>query len=111
MSKLGDYIRERRRQLNKMTQVELSTKLGDLGEGRKAGTIANWETGRNDVPVSIIPALARALEEPSPFHLYDLLGVIDNIPGSQIVRALNSAPIEKIDRIQKYIAMVMKDEL
>lgn len=107
---LGVYIRKRRRALD-MTQKELSERLKGMGVDRSPFAISNWETGRQVVPLDLLPAIAQALEEPSAFHLYDLLGVIDNLPGSQIVRALGNADINKLDRINKYIEMVLKDQL
>lgn len=110
LSALAKFIKTRRMELNNMRQEDLADRLRHFGVDRRPSTIANWETDRNEPDASIVPALAKALET-SPFKIYDLLGIIDNIHAAEIVRALNTAPTDKIERIEKYIEMVLKNEL
>lgn len=102
VNSVGEYIARRRKALH-ITQVDLMNRLAKLGVERKPSTIANWETGQSPVPQELIPALARALEEPSPTTLYELAGVIDQLPGGQIVKLLKGQTPEFIERVERMI--------
>lgn len=94
-AQLGDYIAARRRAL-RLTQAEISERLQSYGVERSASAIANWETGKQSIPIEILPALANALEEQSVVQLYALAGVLANLPGAEIVRLLDRlSPAER----------------
>lgn len=99
---LGQYIAARRKALN-MRQEDLSNKLKQLGAYRAPTTIANWEADRQIVPAEMLDALALALEEPSPVHLYDLAGILCKLPGRDIIKILDRLPPEDIERITRLI--------
>lgn len=105
---VGVYIQQRRKAL-RMTQVDLSKELARLGYDRASTTIANWEAGEYPVPLELLAPLARALKEPSPVILYDLAGVLDQIPGGQIVQLLSDAPQEEVDRAERILRALLKN--
>lgn len=84
---LGDYIANRRRAL-RLTQQEISERLHSHGIDRSASAIANWETGKQSVPVDILPALASALEI-SIVLLYAKAGILANLPGAEVVKLMD----------------------
>lgn len=86
---LGDYIASRRRAL-RLTQAEISERLMSYGVDRSASAIANWETGKQVIPIEILPALAGALEEKSVVKLYALAGVLANLPGADTASFLGA---------------------
>lgn len=99
---LGDYIASRRRAL-RLTQAEISERLQSYGVDRSASAIANWETGKQAIPIEILPALANALEEQSVVQLYALAGVLANLPGSEIVRLMDRLSTDDRARIVRMI--------
>lgn len=107
MTELGTYIGERRRRL-RLTQKEVSERLRSQGIDRDATTIANWETGRQEVPMELIPIIAKALED-SPVRLYELAGVLAQLPGSEIVKLLDGRSIEDVARIERLIRSYFED--
>ena len=98
---LGRYIAERRRTL-RLEQKEVSERLGQAGMYRAPTTVANWESDRQTVPPELIPALAKALEV-SPVRLYELAGVLAELPGSEIIKLLDGLPQEEIDRVERML--------
>lgn len=106
MNELGNYIAARRKDL-RLTQEEVAERMRSHGVDRAATTLANWEAGRQVIPLEIIPALAEALEEKSPAKLYDYAGILSGIPGSRIVKLLDGQPTEVIDRVERMIAALL----
>lgn len=84
---LGDYIANRRKQL-RLTQQEVADRLESYGVARTASAIATWETGKQSVPLEIIPELAKALET-SLVDLYSAAGVLDDLPGARIIKIMD----------------------
>ena len=109
MTTLGQYIAKRRGYLQ-LTQEDLAARLGKLGLPRAATTIANWEADRSPVPVELLNSLAEALEEPSPVTLYDLAGILDKIPGGDIVRLLRDVPIDDVRRVERMIRAYLQEK-
>ena len=97
---LGRYIAERRRTL-RLEQKDISRRLKDYGVERATTTVAGWENGQN-VPSDLIPALAKALEV-SPVRLYELAGVLAELPGSEIIKLLDGLPQKEIDRVERML--------
>ena len=93
---LGDYIANRRRAL-RLTQQEISERLHGYGVERSASAIANWETGKQSVPVEILPALANSLEI-SIVLLYAKAGILANLPGAEVVKLMDK--LSESDRIK-----------
>lgn len=90
LSDLGDFIKKRRLELpgstaaGHMTQKELGERLQVYGiKSRADTTIAGYEAGSN-VPLTVIPALAQALEV-SPIRLYALAGALNNVPAADLL--------------------------
>jgi hypothetical protein len=90
LSDLGDFIKKRRLELpgstaaGHMTQKELGERLQEFGiKSRADTTIAGYEAGSN-VPLTVIPALAQALEV-SPIRLYALAGALNNVPAADLL--------------------------
>jgi len=98
MTELGKYIRKRRR-AGDMTQKAFSERLRAMGIERSPFAISNWETGRQPVPLDLIPAIAAALEEESLPKLYDLAGVVDTFATADLIRLLDGASKGDIDYI------------
>jgi len=108
MNELGNYIAVRRKDL-RLTQEEVAERMRSHGVDRAATTLANWEAGRQVIPLEVIPALAEALEEKSPAKLYDYAGILAGIPGSRIVKLLDGQSPEVIDRVERMIAALLDD--
>lgn len=104
---LGDYIAARRTQL-RLKQEEVSDRLKKQGVDRAATTIANWEGNRQAVPMELIPAIAKALED-SPVRLYELAGVLSELPGREIVKLLIGLPDEDVARIERMVRAYLED--
>lgn len=100
MTQLGKYIRQRRRSLD-MTQKQLGERLNAMGVKRSEFAISNWETGRQPVPIDLIPAIAAALEEVSLAKWYDMAGVVDAFNAAELIRLLDGASPADIDYITK----------
>lgn len=90
LSDLGEFIKKRRLELpgntsaGHMTQKELGERLQEFGiKSRADTTIAGYEAGSN-VPLTVIPALAQALEV-SPIRLYALAGALNNVPAADLL--------------------------
>lgn len=105
---LGEYLAKRRKQL-RLTQQEVSERLRERGVDRATQTVAHWENNRQGVPTEIIPHLAVVLEEQSPIKLYELAGILKNLPGAQIVKLLDGIPPDDVERIQRMIEAYLKD--
>jgi len=105
---LGQYIAKRRRAL-RLTQQMVSERLHERGVDRSAQTVAHWENDRQDVPNDILPHLSIVLEEKSPIRLYELAGILKNLPGAEIVKLLDGAPAEDVERIKRMIEGYFKD--
>lgn len=84
MTDLGDYIQQRRKKLG-LKQYELAQRVN-----RSASLVSEWETGNQDVPLDLIEPLATALEERSPLTLYELAGLLKDLPGRDIVKLLEN---------------------
>lgn len=110
MTTLGAYIKERRNQLNRMTQKQLAERLAKYGVYRDHTAIAAWEADTNPVHMDVIPALALALEEKSPNKLYDLLGVVENLSGADIVRLLSDAEPSDIAYLTEMVKSHFKNK-
>lgn len=108
MNELGTYIASRRNEL-RLTQKEVVERMRQRGLNRDATTLANWEAGRQIIPLEFLPILAEALEENSPAKLYDYAGILSSIPGSGIVRLLDGKPVETIERVERMIAALLED--
>ncbi len=93
---LGRYIAESRNKL-RLTQKEVAEKVN-----RAESTVANWESGHQKVPPDMLPALAKALQI-STVRLYELAGVLAELPGSEIVKLLDGLPQEEIDRVERML--------
>lgn len=92
LSDIGDFIKKRRAELpsasgaEQMTQKELGERLADFGiKARTNTTISDWETGRANVPLVVIPALAQALDV-SPIRLYSLAGALKDVPAGALLQ-------------------------
>lgn len=105
---LGTYIAKRRKSL-RLTQEEISQRLRNYKIERTAATVANWETGRQPVPMELIPAIAAALEEESPLVMFELAGILDQIPGGNIAKLLKGASPEDMQRIERMIKAYLED--
>lgn len=106
---LAKYIADRRHFL-RLTQEEVAERLRAQGINRVSATIANWETGRQAIPLEVIPALANALVELTPVRMYRLAGVLDNLPGSEIIEMLDGLPADKIARAVRIIRAFVGDD-
>ena len=93
---LGRYIAESRNKLH-LTQKEAAERVN-----RAESTIANWETGHQKVPPEMFPALAQALGM-SLVKLYELAGMLAELPGSEIIKLLDGLPQEEIDRVERML--------
>lgn len=105
----GAYIAARRMKL-RLTQEELSERLKGYGVDRAASTLANWEADRGSIPIEIIPALAKALEEPSPVTLYELTRVLENIPGNTIVKLLDGKSPTQIETAERIVRAYLENK-
>lgn len=103
----GEYIKIRREAL-RLTQKDLSERLEQMGIDKAATTISSWEAGRGPVPVDVIPALAQALEEPSPLRFYELSGILDNIPGKEVVKLLENASLDDIQMVYELALILLR---
>ena len=90
LNDLGSFIKKRRLELPgetsavHLTQKELGERLQKFGvKARADTTVAGWEAGSN-VPLTVIPALAQALEV-SPIRLYALAGALKNVPAADLL--------------------------
>jgi transcriptional regulator with XRE-family HTH domain len=92
---IGAFIYKRRREL-RLTQEDLAKRLAELGIERSPNTISSWETERSLLPLDLIEPLSKALEMASPALLYELVGLLDSIPGGDIVKLLKDAPRKKL---------------
>ncbi len=92
MSLIGDYIARRRRTL-RLTQTEVSERLSQYGVNRTSSTVAGWETDKQDPPVDILPALAKALEEPSVVQLYVAAGLFTSLPIERVAALFDSLDV------------------
>lgn len=101
MQSLGSYISARRNTL-RLTQEEVSERLRSYGIERTAPTIAKWETDKQPVPIELIPALAKALED-SPVRLYELAGVLAELPQAEILKLLDGLPKSELARIERML--------
>lgn len=108
MTTIGSYIAEKRRKL-RLTQQDVADRLGSEGIQRKATTISSWENGNDPVPIELIPALARALEEPSPITMYELASVLENIPGNRIIKLFEDATPEELETVERIVRAYFKD--
>lgn len=108
MNELGTYIANRRNEL-RLTQKEVVERMRQHGVARDATTLANWEAGRQIIPLEVLPVLAEALEENSPAKLYDYAGILSGIPGSGIVRLLDGKPAATVERVERMIAALLED--
>lgn len=107
-NKLGKYVANRRAKL-RLTQEEVVERLRQLGIDRASSTLANWEAGRQSIPIEYIPQLAKALED-STVNLYDNAGVLDKLPGGEIIKLLDGLSDEELARVEKVLrAMVEKE--
>lgn len=106
---LGKYIADRRASLH-LTQEDVAKRLGEYGQYRAASTIANWETGRQKIPVQIIEPLAKALGEKSPSTLYMMVGMFDNVPGGGIIKRLVNVSEKDISRIERMIDAFLQEQ-
>lgn len=99
---LGDYIASRRKAL-RLEQRELVARLKALGVDRAVTTLSGWEHNKQQVPVDFIPALAEALDV-SITTLYEYAGILENIPGREIVKLLDGLPEQEVAKIHRMIA-------
>lgn len=109
MDALSDYIAKRRRTL-RLTQEEVVERMRQYGVERAAPTLANWETGRQPIPVEALPALAAALEEKTPVRFYELAGILSYLPGAEIVKLLDGLPPEDIRRFARMIEAFLEEQ-
>jgi len=93
---LGEYIADQRRHL-RLTQQEISERLQSYGVNRTSSAVATWETGKQSIPVDILPALAQALEV-SVVQLYIKAGLLDGLPGAEVVKLMDK--LGERDRIK-----------
>ncbi len=107
MTKLGEYIRKRRRALD-MTQKGFSARLKSMGVNRSQFAVSNWETGRQTVPLDLLPPIAAALEEKSLANLYDLAGVVDAFSSADLIRLLNGATASDVEYITEMAKTYLK---
>jgi transcriptional regulator with XRE-family HTH domain len=105
---LSEYIASRRNEL-RLEQKEVSERLKRLGVDRAPTTVANWESGRQVVPLELIPALARALEE-SPVTLYDYAGLLSELPGSEIIKLLDGLSDQDVAKLERMIRAFVEDK-
>lgn len=82
-----------------MTQKQLSERLQSVGIDRSPFSVSNWETGRQNIPLDLIPAIATALEEKSLAKMYDLAGVVDTFNCATLIRMLYDASTSDIEYI------------
>lgn len=101
---IGDYIRRRRKTIG-LTQDELARKLG-----RASSTISQWETESEPVPMDMLKAISDALEEPSPVKLYDLAGVLADLPAAELVRMLDGATNSQLRLILDVARVLLKKQ-
>lgn len=107
VNKLGKYVADRRTKL-RLTQEEVVERLRQQGIDRASSTLANWEAGRQTIPIEYIPELAEALED-SAVNLYDNAGILDKLPGSQIIKLLDGLSDDELARVEKVLrAMIDK---
>lgn len=106
---LGTYIAERRKSLH-LSQEDVGKRLGDYGNFKAASTVANWETGRQRVPVELLEPLAKVLGETSPTPLYMLAGIFDNVPGIGIIKRLANASEKDISRLERVIDAFLQEQ-
>jgi transcriptional regulator with XRE-family HTH domain len=105
---LGSFIVNRRYEL-RLTQEDLAKRLAELGLERTATTISAWENGRSPLPLELIEPLSKALEMASPALLYELAGLLDSIPGGEIVKLLKDSSQEEVDRAERIIRALLNE--
>lgn len=107
-NKLGKFVADRRASL-RLTQEEVVERLRQHGVDRAATTLANWEAGRQPIPIDLLPELAKALEA-STVTLYEHAGVLANLPSSEIIKLLDGLSSDELTHIEKVLrAMVDKE--
>lgn len=109
MIPLNEYITKKRKTL-RLTQEEVAERLREYGVDRATPTLANWETGRQPIPIEVLPALAAALEETSPVQLYELAGILSNLPGAEIVKLLDGKSEAEIKRFRRMIEAFLEEQ-
>lgn len=107
-NKLGKYVADRRTAL-RLTQEEVVERLRQHGVDRAATTLANWEAGRQPIPIEFIPELAKALED-STVRLYEYAGILDKLPGSEIIKLLDGLSDDELARVEK-VLRAMTDKI
>lgn len=108
-SPLAMFIAQRRSELN-LTQAELSEKLNDQGFFRAAATIATWETGKQPIPLEVLPQLALALET-SLATLYKLAGAFRTLPGAEVLEIIEKLPEKERKRLIALIRVYAEQNL
>jgi transcriptional regulator with XRE-family HTH domain len=93
----------------RLTQEDLAKRLADLGIERTTTTISSWENDRSPLPLELIEPLSKALELASPALLYEIAGLLDSIPGGEIVKLLKDAPQEEVDRAERIIRALLNE--
>jgi transcriptional regulator with XRE-family HTH domain len=106
---LGKYIADRRKSLH-LSQEDVAKRLESYGQYRAASTIANWETGRQKIPVELLEPLSKALDEHSPTPLFMLAGIFDNVPGIGIIKRLANASEKEVSRLERVIDALLQEQ-
>lgn len=105
---LGEFIAHRRKEL-RLTQEEVVERMRSYGVDRASPTLGNWEAGRQAIPLEVLPALAQALELSSPVKLYDLAGVLANLPGGEIIKLFDGMSDSEIRRWARMIQAFLQE--
>ena len=87
MSPIGEFIAKRRTQL-RLTQQEVIDALHLHGIERSTATLSNWEAGRQPVAIELLPAIAAVLDI-SLLDLYEVAGLLKDLPGVEILKLVN----------------------
>lgn len=77
---------------------------------RDVSTISNWLNGKYDIPIEMLKEIAEALGEETPIKLYDLAGLLDGIPGENIVRLLNGVSTEHLRVMESLLRAYLESQ-
>lgn len=106
---LGEYIKQRRIALN-MSQEELAIKMGYSSENSRS-TIAKIEAGKQDITVSRLKALAKALDtDPETLVTLDEHPSAGESAYNVIIKHADVLDKEALERLSAYFKVLAEKE-
>lgn len=106
---VGELVRRRREEL-RLTQKEVAERVTAHGYEIADSSVANWEKGRQHLPLEKMVAVAAALEMLSPLELYAAAGLLDAVPNIPLILALSRLTEEQQRLVELLIDAVLKAE-